>query len=114
MKSTCIYDSIQLLTLSLSYYYPNNLLLGLMPITDSATANRAKRYVYGLKEQRCKTAVQKRIEEQRCKAAVQNRSVTPETETNTVSYSLPVGFHNTIKITMFVLYLYMVWSYLST
>ena len=83
-------------------------LLGLMRRTDRATANRAKRYVYGIKANRCKEAVQK----SNVLIAECMRPITPET--NTDSYTLTLGFRNSIKITVFVLYLYMVWSYLST
>ena len=76
--------------------------------TDRATANRAKRYVYGIKANRCKEAVQK----SNVLIAECMRPLTPET--NTFSYTLTLGFRNSIKITVFVLYLYMVWSYLST
>ncbi len=79
-----------------------------MTITDRATVNRAKRYVYGNKAHRCKEAVQK----SNVRIAECMRSITPETETE--SYTLTLGFRNSIKITVFVLYLYMVWSYLST
>ena len=83
-------------------------LLGLMRRTDRATANRAKRYVYGIKANRCKEAVQK-------SNVLITECMRPRSpETNTDSYTLTLGFRNSIKITVFVLYLYMVWSYLST
>ena len=79
-----------------------------MTKTDRATANRAKRYVYGIKANRCKEAVQK----SNVLIAECMRPLTPET--NTFSYTLTLGFRNSIKITVLVLYLYILWSYLST
>ncbi len=81
-------------------------------ITDRATANRAKVYVYGFKEHTRKKAVQKTNV---CIAECM-RSITPEPETETIteSYTLSFVFRNSIRITVFILYLYMVWSYFST
>ena len=79
-----------------------------MTKTDRATANRAKQYVYGIKANRCKEAVQK----SNVLIAECMRPLTPET--NTFSYTLTLGFRNSIKITVFVLYLYMVWSFFNT
>ena len=81
-----------------------------MSSTDRATANRAKRYVYGIKANRCKEAVQK----SNVLIAECMRPRTPETNTDSSTLTLTLGLRNSIKITVFVLYLYMVWSYLST
>ena len=62
-----------------------------MRSTDRATANRAKRYVYGIKANRCKETVQK----SNGLIAECMRPRTPET--NTDSYTLTLGFRNSIQ-----------------
>ena len=74
-------------------------------ITDRETANRAKVYVYGIK-------AHKRMQEVRknnVTIAECMRPIRPEPETDTTSYT-----RNSIRITVLVLYLYMIWSYFST
>ena len=78
-------------------------------ITDRETANRAKVYVYGIKAHTRMEAVHKsnvRIAE--CMLPI---TTEPETATETESYTVTFGFRNSFRITVFVLYLYMVWSY---
>ena len=81
-------------------------------LTDRETANRAKVYVYGIKAHTRMEAVQKsnvRIAE--CMLPI---TTEPETETETESYTVTFGFRNSIRITVLVLHLYMIWSYFST
>ena len=63
-----------------------------MTKTDRATAYRAKQYVYGIKANRCKEAVQK----SNILIAECMRPITPET--NTDSYTLTLGFRNSVKL----------------
>jgi hypothetical protein len=85
-------------------------------ITDRETANRTKVYVYGLKAYKRQEEVKKTNV---CIAECM-RPLTPEPdtdiETETESYTLTFGFlnSNSIRIAVFGLYLYMVWSFLIT
>ena len=82
-------------------------------ITDRETANRAKVYVYGIKAHTRMEAVHKsnvRIAECMLPITTERLNLS-ETETETESYTVTLGFRNSIRITVFVLYLYMVWSY---
>ena len=78
-------------------------------LTDSETANRAKVFVYGIKAHKRQEAVKKANV---CIAECM-RYITPETETET-ERTLTFGFRNSIRIAVFVLYLYMVWSFFIT
>ena len=73
-------------------------------ITDRETANRAKVYIYGLKAFKRHEEVKKTNV---CIAdCMRPLTVTPDPDTN--SYS------NSIRFAVFVLCLYMVWSFLIT
>ena len=80
-----------------------------MKLTDRETANRAKVFVYGIKAHKRQEAVKKANV---CIAECM-RYITPETETET-ERTLTFGFRNSIRIAVFVLYLYMVWSFFIT
>jgi hypothetical protein len=78
-------------------------------LTDRETANRAKVFVYGIKTHKRQEAVKKANV---CIAECM-RYITPETETET-ERTLTFGYRNSIRIAVFVLYLYMVWSFFVT
>jgi hypothetical protein len=78
-------------------------------LTDRETANRAKVFVYGIKAHKRQEAVKKANV---CIAECM-RYITPETETET-ERTLTFSFRNIIRIAVFVLYLYMVWSFFIT
>ncbi len=76
-------------------------------ITDRATANKAKAYVYGVKEMRNLAAVKKTniyLEKYMAYSPIDEH-----TSYNTITSALTVVF----CLTLFVLYLYMVWSFMN-
>jgi hypothetical protein len=78
-------------------------------LTDRETAYRAKVFVYGVKTHKRQEAVKKA----NVYIAECMRYITPETETAT-ERTLTFCFRNSIRIAVFVLYLYMVWSFFIT
>ena len=77
-------------------------------ITDRATAKKAKAYIYGVKEIRKLAAVKETN-----RYVAQYMASCPKDEHTSyiiITSALTVVF----RVTLFVLYLYMVWSYLST
>ena len=76
-------------------------------ITDRATAKKAKAYVYGVKEIRNLAAVKKTniyLEKNMAYSPIDEH-----TSYNTITSALTVVF----RLTLFVLYLYMVWSFIN-
>ena len=76
-------------------------------ITDRVTAKKAKAYIYGVKEIRKLAAVKKtNIYQEKYMAY---RPTDEHTSYITISSALMVVF----RLTLFVLYLYMVWSFIN-
>ena len=76
-------------------------------ITDRATAKKAKAYVYGVKEMRNLAAVKKTtifLEKNMAYSPIDEH-----TSYNTITRAMTVVVH----LTLFVLYLYMVWSFMN-
>ncbi len=78
-------------------------------LTDRETAYRAKVFVYGVTTHKRQEAVKKA----NVYIAECMRYITSETETAT-ERTLTFCFRNSIRIAVFVLYLYMVWSFFIT
>ena len=75
-------------------------------ITDRATAKKARAYVYGVKEMRNLAAVKKTniyLEKNMAYSPIDEH-----TSYNTITSALTVVF----RVTLFVLYLYVVWSFI--
>ena len=78
-------------------------------ITDRATAKKAKAYVYGVKEMRKLEAVKKtNLYIQRCDS---QKDVQPLRNTSSITINRAVTV--VVSITLFVLYLYMLWSFMN-
>jgi hypothetical protein len=79
-----------------------------MAITDRATAKKAKAYVYGVKEMRKLAAVKKtNIYLQSCHSQKDEQS-----NINTCYITITRAMTVVVHLTLFVLYLYMVWSFI--
>ena len=76
-------------------------------ITDRATAKRAKAYVYGVKAMRNLAAVKKTNIYLEKNMAYSSKDL--HTSSITITSALTVVVH----LTLFVLYLYMVWSFIN-
>ena len=93
---------------NLSYFYVATGMSTKMKaaITDRATAKKAKAYVYGVKEMRKLAAVKKTniyLQSQKDEQSNRNTSYITITRAMTV----------VVRLTLFVLYLYMVWSFMK-
>jgi hypothetical protein len=78
-------------------------------ITDRATAKKAKAYVYGVKEMRKLEAVKKtNLYIQRCDSQKDVQSLR-----NTSSITINRALTVVVRLTLFVLYLYMLWSFMN-
>ena len=78
-------------------------------ITDRATAKKAKAYIYGVKEIRKLAAVKKM-------KIYLERSHSPKDEQsklNTSYITITRALTVVVRLTLFVLYLYMVWSFIN-
>ena len=96
---------------NLSYFYVATGMSTKMKaaITDRATAKKAKAYVYGVKEMRKLAAVKKtNIYLQSCHSQKDEQS-----KINTCYITITRAMTVVVHLTLFVLYLYMVWSFIN-
>ena len=73
-------------------------------ITDRATAKKAKAYIYGVKEIRKLAAVKKMKDE---------GNKDEQSKRNTSYITITRAMTVVVRLTLFVLYLYMVWSFIN-
>ena len=78
-------------------------------ITDRATAKKAKAYVYGVKEMRKLAAVKKTNKYIESSYSQKDEQSNRNTSYITITRALTV----VVRLTLLVLYLYMVWSFIN-
>jgi hypothetical protein len=79
-------------------------------ITDRATANKAKAYVYGVKEMRKLAAVKKTNKYIDIESSYSEKN--EQSNRNTSYITITRALTVVVRLTLLVLYLYMVWSFI--
>ena len=78
-------------------------------ITDRATAQKAKAYIYGVKEKRKLAAVKK----MKTYLASSDSQKDEQSKRNTSYITITTALTVVVRLTLLFLYLYMVWSYFN-
>jgi hypothetical protein len=83
-------------------------------MTDRATAKQAKAYIYGVKEMRKRAAVKKTNLYVAKYMYMADKPIDEQTYFILILIKIKSALPLLLRVTLFVLYLYMVWSFINT